>query len=182
MGNNPVIEPAAVEIKPPPSPPMRKVRDVTILGLGNVLLSDDGVGVHVARHLAMNPGSPEGLRAFDAGAPGFRLMDVLTESDSVLIVDAARLDAPPGAMRVLDRNDLCGCITPGRRSSAHEAGLLDLLTLAQIDGWAPTHLALLGVQPQRVDLGEELSETLALLIPLASRAAIEIALTWQAEP
>jgi hydrogenase maturation protease len=128
----------------------------------------------------MNPGSPQGLRAIDGGTLGFRLMDVLTQSDAVLIVDAARLDAPPGAIRVFDRRELCGHVTRGRRTGAHEAGLLDLLTLAQIDGWTPRCLALLGVQPQRVNWGEHLSETVAQQVPLACRTAIEIVLTWQA--
>lgn len=157
-----------------------KARDVTLLGLGNILLSDDGVGVHVARQLASSPDSPPGLRAIDGGNLGFRLMDVLKQSDSVLIVDAARLDAAPGAMRVLERRELCGHVARGRRMSAHEAGLLDLLTLAQIDGWTPRRLALLGIEPQRIDWGEQLSETLARQLPLACRAAIDIVLSWQA--
>jgi hydrogenase maturation protease len=164
----------------PPFPVLRGPREVTVLGLGNILFSDDGVGVHVARLLAINPGCPQGLRAIDGETLGFALMEVLTQSDAVLIVDAARLDAAPGAMRVFDRRELCGRITRGRRTRAHEAGLLDLLTLAQIDGWTPRRLALLGLQPRRIDWGEQLSETLAQRVPLACRAAIEVVLTWQA--
>jgi hydrogenase maturation protease len=161
-------------------PTMRKVRDVTVLGLGNILLSDDGVGVHVARSLAMNPGAPSGLRALDGGTLGFRLLEALIRSDSVLIVDAGLMDEPPGAMRLLQSRDLHEHVCRGGRLSAHEAGLVDLLTMARLEGWQPANLALLCVQPERIDWGEELSESVARSVPSACRAAIQTTLNWQA--
>lgn len=159
---------------------MRAVRDVTVLGLGNILLSDDGVGVHVARSLAMNPGSPQGLRALDGGAPGFCLLNALTQSDSLLIVDAAQLGEQPGAMRLLEEQELHDHVSRSDRMFAHEAGLADLLTLAKREGWAPKHLALLGVQPQLVDWGEALSEKVAQAVPAACRKVTEKVLNWLA--
>ena len=159
-------------------PATNNVRDVTVLGLGNILLSDDGVGVHVARSLAMNPGSPRGLRALDGGTLGFRLMDVLTRSDSVLIVDAALIGEQPGAMRLLESQELHDHVSRSGRMSAHEAGLSDMLTLAKLEGWAPKNLALLGVQPQRIDWGEALSEPLAQSVPTACRTVIAKVLSW----
>jgi hydrogenase maturation protease len=156
------------------------VREVTVLGLGNILLSDDGVGVHVARSLAMNPGSPSRLRALDGGTLGFRLMEALIQLDSVLIVDAAMLGERPGAMRLLDERELHENISRSGRMSAHEAGLADMLTLARIEGWAPRNLALLGVQPQRLEWGLQLSEQVAQSVPAVCRAAVETVLTWQA--
>lgn len=158
----------------------RKVRDVTVLGLGNILLSDDGVGVHVARKLAMNPGAPLGLRALDGGTLGFRLLDALAQSDSVLIVDAALLGEPAGAMRLLERQELEDHVSRNGRMSAHEAGLADLLTLARLEGWVPAHLSLLGIQPQRIDWGETLSDAVAQTVPAACRVAIAKVLSWQA--
>jgi hydrogenase maturation protease len=64
--------------------------------------------------------------------------------------------------------------------SAHEAGLADMLTLARIEGWAPRNLALLGVQPQRLEWGLQLSEQVAQSVPAVCRAAVETVLTWQA--
>jgi hydrogenase maturation protease len=161
-------------------PAMRRARDVTVLGLGNVLLSDDGVGVHVARSLAMNPGAPSGLRALDGGTLGFRLAETLSRSDSLLFVDAALFGAPPGAMRLLRERELHGRVCRGGRLSAHEAGLLDLLAMAMAEGWQPAHLALLGVQPERMDWGVQLSEPVAQAVPAVCRAVIETALSWQA--
>ena len=161
-------------------PAPHRVRDVTVLGLGNVLLSDDGVGVHVARSLAMNPGAPSGLHALDGGTLGFRLTETLSKSVSLLFVDAALFGAPPGAMRLLRERELHEHVCRGGRLSAHEAGLVDLLVMAMAEGWAPAHFALLGVQPERIDWGVELSEPVAQAIPTVCRAVIQTALSWQA--
>ncbi|WP_294532697.1 hydrogenase maturation protease [uncultured Rhodoblastus sp.] len=168
------------ETERPPLAAMRKVRDVIVLGLGNILLSDDGVGVHVARQLAMNPGAPQGLRALDGGTPGFSLKEALAGSDSVLVVDAKLLGAPPGAMRLLHSRELREQVCRGERLSAHEAGLNDFLTMARLEGWKPANLALLGVQPERIDWGETLSETVARSVPSVCRTIIQTALAWQA--
>ena len=162
-------------------PATTKVRDVTVLGLGNILLSDDGVGVHVAHRLAMNSGSHQGMRVFDGGTLGFRLVDALTRSDCVLIVDAALLGERAGAMRLLESQELLDHVSRSGRMSAHEAGLADLLTLARLEGWAPKHLALLGIQPLCIDWGDALSETLAQSVPAACRQVTEKVQSWQAQ-
>jgi hydrogenase maturation protease len=171
---------AGVVLEIPSPPSRRKVRDVIVLGLGNVLLSDDGVGVHVARSLAMNPGAPSGLRALGGGALASRLKEAFPLSDSLLIVDAAPLGEPPGAMRLLESQELQEYVCRSGRLSAHKAALADLLTMARLEGWEPANLALLGVQPERTDWGCELSESLARSIPSVCRTVIQTALSWQA--
>jgi hydrogenase maturation protease len=100
----------------------------------------------------------------------------------VLIVDAALLGEPPGAMRLLGSRELHEHVGRGERLSAHEAGLADLLTMARLEGWEPSNLALLGVQPERIDWGDTLSEPVARSVPSVCRAVIQTALSWQAAP
>ncbi len=69
------------------------IHHVLLLGLGNTLLADDGVGVHVVRQLAEDPERPAWLQPLDGGTLGFRLLDYLRQADAVLIVDAAELGA-----------------------------------------------------------------------------------------
>ncbi len=157
-------------------------RDVLVLGLGNTLLGDDGVGVHVVRHLANAPDTPPGLRPLDGGTLGFRLLAALLDSDAVIVVDAAQLGDPAGTICLLDQLVLADHVGRGGRMSAHEAGLVELLTMARIAGWAPTRLALVGIEPQRVDWGEQLSPSVALSFPAACRAVVRTVLAWQAEP
>jgi hydrogenase maturation protease len=155
------------------------MREVLVLGLGNTLLADDGVGVHVVRQLTDDATVPTALRPLDGGTMGFRLMARLVAADAVLLVDAAQLDAPAGTIRLIDRQSLFDHVRCGGRMSAHEAGLVDLLTLARLDGWSPTHLALLGIQPHLVDWGEQMSAPVARSLPRACRAAVRTVQAWQ---
>jgi len=159
---------------------MQATTDILVLGLGNILLADDGVGVHVIRRLEAEAGAPVGLRMVDGGTLGFRLMSEITQSHQVIVVDAAQLGEPPGTVRLLDRQTLAEHVSGGERMSAHEAGLVDLLTLARLEGWSPLRLALLGIQPQRVEWGEALSAPVAQSVPEACRAVILTARAWQA--
>jgi hydrogenase maturation protease len=155
-------------------------RDVLVLGLGNTLLADDGVGVHVVRHLAATPDTLPGLRILDGGTLGFRLMAAITQSQSVIVVDAAQLGERPGTVRLLHEQALADHVSRGGRMSAHEAGLVDLLTLARLEGWTPARLALLGIQPKLVDWGDRLSLPVSRSLPVACRAVIRTARAWQA--
>jgi hydrogenase maturation protease len=97
----------------------------------------------------------------------------------VLVVDAAELGEPGGTIRLFDQPTLADHVSRGGRMSAHEAGLVDLLTLARLEGWAPARLALLGIQPQLIDWGEQLSEPVARSVPAACRLALETVLAWE---
>lgn len=153
-------------------------RNVLVLGLGNTLLADDGVGVHVARQLGDDPVTPHWLQPLDGGTLGFRLLGALAKADAVLIVDAAQLGASPGTIRLMDRDELVQHVSCSGRSSAHEAGLADLLTLARLEGFAPKYLALLGIQPQTIDWGEALSPPVAKAVPAARQLAVSTGLGW----
>jgi len=128
--------------------------NVLVLGLGNTLLADDGAGVHVIRRLAADPATPAWLHAVDGGTMGFRLASLLRAARDVLIIDAAELQAPPGTIRLLDAEAMAA---QGRRTSAHEAGLADLLSLARLENLTPRHLAVLAIQPELITWREQLS-------------------------
>jgi hydrogenase maturation protease len=152
---------------------------VLVLGLGNTLLCDDGVGVHVVRHIAGDPATPAYVYPIDGGTLGFRLMGALTGSGAVIVVDAAELGEPAGTVRLLEGALLACYAAGGDRMSAHEAGLADLLTLVRLDGWTPLHLAVLGVQPQRIEWGGDLSDAVALALPTACEMVLQTAASWQ---
>jgi hydrogenase maturation protease len=80
---------------------------------------------------------------------------------------------------LLDQRVLADHVSRGGRMSAHEAGLVDLLTLARMEGWRPRRLALLGIQPQRIDWGDQLSEPVARSLPEACRTVVRTILSWQ---
>jgi hydrogenase maturation protease len=151
--------------------------EILVLGLGNTLLADDGIGVHVARRLAIDP--PCGVRVVDGGTLGFRLLDLVRHSDALLFIDAADLLQPAGTIRLIDYDAIWEHVSRGGGMSAHEAGLVDLLTLARLDGWNPTKLALLAIQPQKIDWDERLSDPLASALPAACQATLATVQAWQ---
>jgi len=156
-----------------------KPKEVLVLGLGNPRLADDGIGVHVVRHLARDKETPPGLRALDAGTFGFRLLSKLTKAEAVLMVDAAEIGAAPGETRLLEREELALHVSRGGRIAAHESGLVGLLTLARMQGYQPKRLALLAVQPQTMDWGEDMSTPVSESLPLVCDQVIRTVLAWQ---
>jgi len=157
-------------------------KNVLVLGLGNTLLADDGVGVHVVRHLALDPATPPWVRAVDGGTMGFRLTSILVDGDDVLIIDAADFSAAPGAIRLLDKQTLAAHVARLKKTSAHEAGLADLLGLLQLEEFSPRHLALLAIQPWIIDWGETLSDSVAKAVGPACAMVKTVVIDWRRDP
>jgi hydrogenase maturation protease len=150
---------------------------VVVLGIGNSLLTDDGVGVHVIRclHDAL-PGEP--IDWIDAGTLNFTLLPYLENARAVIVVDAAQIGEPPGTVRVFLGDEMDRMVGAGRRNSVHEAGLADLLGMARLKDCLPHHRALITVQPQRLDWGEQLSPPVAAALPGICERARLLAQRW----
>jgi len=157
----------------------REPLEVYVLGLGNTRLADDGIGVHVVRRLAHDSETPPGLRAHDSGAFGFRLLSKLTKADAVLMVDAVYMGAPAGTTCLLEREELAQHVASGGRIGAHESGLVQLLTRARQQGYKPSRLALLAVQPQSLEWDEDLSPPVFKSLPMVCEEVVRTVLAWQ---
>lgn len=142
-------------VAPPPRP-------ILVLGLGNVLLRDEGLGVHVLRVLADLPWPAE-VELSDGGTAGLNLVDRLAGRRVVIVVDALDSLDPPGTIRRLRPPELAS-VSPAALS-LHEAGLLEALAAARCVGCAPQEVIVLGVQPGVVDWGLELSPAIAAVVP-----------------
>ena len=137
---------------------------VLVLGIGNSLLADDGVGVRVIHCLKdALPGEP--IEWVDAGTLNFTLLEYFEHARALIVVDAAQLGEKPGTVRVFQDEEMDRMVASGRRNSVHEAGLADVLAMARLKDWLPHHRALITVQPQRVEWGEQLSEPVAAALP-----------------
>jgi hydrogenase maturation protease len=152
--------------------------NVLVLGLGNTLLGDDGVGVHVVRRLRSDAATPPWVRLVDGGTMGFRLTRLMGSAGEVLIIDAANLSEAPGTIRLLDAQTLAAHVGRDKKSSAHEAGLADLLTLARLENFAPRHLAVLAIQPLTIDWRETLSEPVEKAVNPACEMIRTTILDW----
>jgi hydrogenase maturation protease len=151
-----------------------------VLGIGNVLLRDDGVGVRVLRELEGRFGGDSRLRFVDGGTVGFTLSTFIEATPDLLVIDAVRMAEPPGCARCFE-NDAMDRFLTGRRSSVHEIGLRDALDMTRLTGKFPRRRALVGVEPASVELGYELSPEVESGVMSASRLARDVLQRWLAD-
>jgi hydrogenase maturation protease len=148
-----------------------------VLGIGNPLMSDDGVGLRVLEVLAGLAPALDGVRYLDAGTLGFLLLPDIEDSDSLLLLDAARLGAAPGELRVFEGSAMDEFLA-GNSAGVHDVSLRDMLDAARLTGGLPERRALVAVQPGKVDWGLSLSAAVeSAVIPAAMRAR-EILERW----
>jgi hydrogenase maturation protease len=153
-----------------------------VLGIGNTLMSDDGVGIHVIHHLQGQQAGrllPEGdIEILDGGTLGFLLVDRLSEADGMVVVDAANLGEAAGTVRVMDDAEVDRFLNDSPSLSVHEVGLVDLLQMMTLSGQAPRRRALVGIQPEAIGWGTEMSPAVAAGIPEAAHAVTRVLAQW----
>jgi hydrogenase maturation protease len=122
-----------------------------VLGLGNVLCGDDGLGAVAVHLLERRYRAPEGAVVLDGGTLGLSLLPTLEQAGTAILVDAIRADGAPGAFVRLEGDDVAPAVAA--RLSVHQVGVLDLLEAARWRGRYPPKLVLLGLVPQSLELG-----------------------------
>ena len=144
-----------------------------VLGLGNLLLQDEGVGVRVIERLQKEYAFPEEVTVLDGGTLGLDLLSLIEETPRIVIVDAVKAGKEPGALVRLVNDEIPAFLGP--KVSPHQVGLQDLLALARLRGHFPSEVILLGVQAERLEPGLDLSPAIAAQVePLAARVIDEL--------
>jgi hydrogenase maturation protease len=139
---------------------------ILVLGLGNLLLSDDAAGLHLEAALARERGVLPEVEFVDGGTQGLALLDYLSGRRAVLVLDAVGLGAEPGSVHVLRGPALDG-LRARRPGSAHEGNALELLATAQLLGDAAAETVVVGVEPARIATGIGLSAQVTAGLPAA---------------
>ena len=134
-----------------------------ILGLGNVLLEDDGVGGAAVSLLLDRFEPPAGVQVFDGGTLGLSLLPYLENADAVILVDAVRADGGPGTLVRLTGDDVAPAVAT--RLSPHQVGVADLLDGARWLGRYPNRVVLLGLVPASMELSVGLSPRVRASLP-----------------
>lgn len=132
---------------------------VLVLGIGNILLGDEGVGVRVVEDLRQAGPIPAGVELMDGGTAGMALIDVIAGRRHVIIVDAVKTGAAPGTIVVLRDDDIPAGFR--ERTSPHALGIGDVLAVLTLQGQGPGRLTLIGIEPDSLDFGLELSPLIA---------------------
>jgi hydrogenase maturation protease len=125
--------------------------ELLVLGLGNVLCGDDGVGPAAINLLARRYDSPEGVMLIDGGTLGLALLPYIEDAQRVLLIDAVRTDQPPGSFVRLHGEEVAPAVAA--RLSVHQVGVAELLEAARWRGTYPPQLTLLGLVPATLELG-----------------------------
>jgi len=144
-----------------------------VLGLGNLLLGDDGVGLRLLEDLRREFGETGAIEFVDGGTQGLALLGYLADRPNVVILDAVGLGAPPGTVHVLGASDI-EQLRARRAATAHEGNALEILAVAQLLGQAPGHVLIVGVEPAQVLTGVGLSPEVESVLPRALAEARRI--------
>ncbi len=160
-----------------PSPP-----SALVLGLGSLLREDEGAGPHAVAHLqALHPPGP-GLRYVDGGTGGFRLLAELADCARLIVVDAARMGASPGTVRLFPQQSMDRFVSRPGGWNVHDVGLPDLIAAASLlPGGLPPKRALVAIEPAAFGWSERPSEAVAAALPRAGELVREQLAAWQQE-
>ena len=142
-----------------------------ILGIGNVLLTDEGVGVRTLNELQRRFTFSDDVELLDGGTSGIELLRHIQDHDNLIIIDCMTYDQPPGTVYRVENEDVPSVFRT--RISPHQLGLSDLLAAAMLTDRTPKNLVLFGVEPESVDIGLELTETVEKSLAKLIKAVVE---------
>jgi len=149
---------------------------VAIIGLGNILLRDEGVGVHVINKLRHEYEIPPSVRLIDGGTMGLDLLPFIEESEKVLIIDAVDFKKEPGTIEIIEGERIPGFLSS--KLSVHQIGLADVMFAMRLRGRAPSEMCVIGIQPESVETGIGLSEKIdSCITPLIGKVREKL-MSW----
>ncbi len=137
---------------------MKQAEHTLVLGLGNPLMGDDGLGLRALARLRQE-WEVEGADLVDGGTWGMNLLPLIEDTARLLLLDAIDVGAAPGTLVELERDEIPRLFA--RKLSPHEVDLREVLALAELRGTLPREMAALGLQPRDVELGTELTPEVA---------------------
>ena len=147
--------------------------EVTILGVGNVILRDEGFGVRVAEYLDRHYIWPDNVQIVDGGTLGIELTQYVTGTQKLLVIDSINGHAAPGTKIRLHNEAIMEHFQD--KLSAHEVGIQDVLALLTVTGHKIPEVVVIGAQPYDLEAGVELSEGMQKLLPeIAAQALAEV--------
>jgi hydrogenase maturation protease len=158
-------------------PPIRTL----ILGVGNLLLSDEGVGLRVVERLVTTYELPEGVQTLDGGTLGLDLLYYLENADgrpveNLLIVDAVEMGKEPGTLLRLEGDEVPSFLSV--KVSPHQIGIPDMLFAAKLKDIYPPNVVLWGVQPGVLDTGLDLSPPVAARVDVLVEKIVQELARW----
>lgn len=150
-----------------------------VLGLGNLVHADDGVGVHAIHLLQQDPRVPSDVTLIDGGTQGLSLLPHISGFSRVLVIDAIHAGEPPGTVVVYKGSSLDGL--PGK-ASVHQLGFADLMIAMKLLGETPEEMVVVGVQPLSTEWSASLTPVVQDALPGLLDVVIEQMRIWNLRP
>ena len=135
---------------------------IVVLGMGNLLLKDEGIGVHVAQRL-MERELPPDVEVMDGGTAGFALLDEIKYRKMVIVIDAVMAGEPPATIYRFGTEDIE--VKPKTVISLHEVDFANILSFSDMLGERPEDVTVVGIEPKSLEAGLELSPEIEQKIP-----------------
>jgi len=135
-------------------------KDIVVLGLGNPLMSDEGIGGFIIERLAGEGEKYENIDFVDAGVGGINLLHYMADRRKVILVDCAFMGREPGTMERFGPEEVKS-VKKLAHLSLHEADVLKIIEMARQLGRCPEEIVIFGIEPASVELEQQLSETIA---------------------
>lgn len=164
---------------PPREPERSRPCTVGVLGLGNLLLTDDGVGIHAIRRLQRDTRLPQTIQLIDGGTLGLSLLPSLLRITHLLVLDAVDVGARAGTLLRFTNRDI-DCLPLAK--SVHLLGFGDLLNALRLLGQDPAELILIGIQPRSTEWGVVLSPVVQGVLGRLVEAAVSQVEAWLERP
>ena len=156
------------------------MKTTLVLGLGNILLADEGVGVRVVERLQELYIFPEETQVMDGGTLGLDLLPYVEDTDRLLVVDAVDMRTEPGTLVRIANEEVPTFLSI--KVSPHQMGLADILSAARLLGHFPEDLVLWGVQPGVIKATLELSPPIAAQVDILADKVLADLSRWGIEP
>ena len=150
----------------------------TIIGVGNILLTDDGIGVHCVRNLQSILGGCSHLSFIDAGTLSYELLDWISDSETTLIIDAAYMNSAPGTVKVFCGDEIDAQFESAPSRTVHQISLRDTLKTSRVMFGKPRQYALIGIEPSSLEWGDSPSQLLLDSLPKVTELTCQILNKW----
>lgn len=149
---------------------------IAVLGIGNVIMQDEGIGVHVVKHLEEAYRFEPQINIIDGGTSGAELLSFFDDHDRMIIVDAVEFEKEPGFIGTIEHDDILRRLTT--KMSMHHLGLTDVLSNAKLLDIEPEEIFLVGMQPKSMEITMDLSEIATEQMPQVVHAVLDKLESW----
>jgi hydrogenase maturation protease len=150
-----------------------------VLAVGNLLMTDEGAGIHVLNYLIEHNEDDPSIEYIDGGTLSFSIAGYIENADQLIVIDAAELHSKPGTVKMFTGEDMIAQLG-NCKLSVHEVGLIDLMDMVRLNDRMPDKYALIGIQPLTIaNWSDQPSEPVAAAIPVAAAQVNRLIREWR---